>query len=302
MVQSNIFFVKIEQLIVQYLYLSKQVTLQGIGTFKLSPFIILPEENAKDKDFIIADNAFQFDYNLKAVEDEGLVKYIVQHTNKILPLASADLDSYVMLAKQFLNIGKPLVINGVGTIQKNQQGIYQFSPGAFITPKISDIPKQARETRDETVSFESEGRVNNSQRNLKITVAILIVFFLGLGGYYLVNVYNENHTSISNTEPLPVLIKKDTVSKKVIDSAINKPVMRTIDSSGFKIVLKNFSSKEGADKAFNRLSNFGHKLLIIKIDSIQYGLAIVFKNPLSDTLRAKDSLRKFFGGKPYVQL
>ena len=115
---------KIEQLIVQYLYLNKQVTLQGIGTFRLDPAVVLPAGNEKEKDFIMPENAVQFEYNLKAGEDEGLVKYIVQHTRKILPLASSDMESYAMLAKQFLNIGKPLVIEGVGTVQKNQQGNY----------------------------------------------------------------------------------------------------------------------------------------------------------------------------------
>ena len=168
---------KIEQLIVQYLYLNKQVTLQGIGTFRLDPSVILPAPNEKEKDFTMPENAVEFEYNLKAGEDEGLVKYIVQHTRKILPLASSDLESYSMLAKQFLNIGKPLVIEGVGTVQKSQQGNYQFIPGVFITPKISDIPKQEREERDETVSFETQPRVDHSRRNLMrfITAVVIMV-------------------------------------------------------------------------------------------------------------------------------
>ena len=44
---------KIEQLLVQYLYISKKVTLQGIGTFKLDPAVVIPAENDKDKDFVI---------------------------------------------------------------------------------------------------------------------------------------------------------------------------------------------------------------------------------------------------------
>ena len=78
-------------------------------------------------------DAFSFDYNLKTGEDEKLVDYIVEHTNKIKPLASSDLESYAILAKQFLNIGKPLVMEGVGSIQKSQQGIYEFFPGQLDT-------------------------------------------------------------------------------------------------------------------------------------------------------------------------
>jgi hypothetical protein len=41
--------------------------------------------------------------------------------------------------------------------------------------------------------------------------------------------------------------------------------------------------------------------MIIKVDSSNYELAMPFKTPLSDTLRAKDSLKIFFGGAPYVK-
>ena len=140
---------KIEQLLVQHLYNTKEVTLQGIGTISLSPNVALPSEN--EKDFAIPADGISFEYNLKATEDNALISFIAQQTGKIKPLATADLDSYVILSKQFLNIGKPLTIEGIGTIQKNQQGDYEFIPGIFITPKIDDIPRQLREKRDESV-------------------------------------------------------------------------------------------------------------------------------------------------------
>jgi hypothetical protein len=299
--------VKIEQLIVQYLYSNKQVTLQGIGTFKLDASVVLPAENDKDKDFVMPENAFQFDYNLKAAEDEGLIKYIVQHTRKILPLASADLDSYAMLAKQFLNIGKPLVIEGVGTVQKNQQGDYQFIPGHFITPKIDDIPKQVREKRDESVSFESEGKTNNSRRNLLVSIAALVLVLGGLGIYYLLmdkkTPVPEPVAQLKTIIDTPI-VKIDTVTKAIIDTSITTIAAPIIQSDGtsFSIVIRNYRTSIAADKAFKKISTYGHKLVVIKADSLNYELAIPFTTPLSDTLRAKDSLRQFFGGKPYVKL
>ena len=297
---------KIEQLVVQYLYGTKKVTLQGIGTFKLDPSVVLPAENDKEKDFVMPENAFEFEYNLRAGEDEGLIQYIVQHTSKILPLASADLDSYVMLAKQFLNIGKPLVIEGVGTIQKNQQGDYHFIPGSFITPKIDDYPKQLREKRDESVSFESEPRTDNSRRNLLIGITTLVLILAGLGIYYAL-VYNNN------TEPEPLVqseiqppadtTEADTPVQPAIDTTvkIDTPIVPT-DGINFRIIIKSYSTTTKAQKAYDRLSYYGHKLELIKVDSFKYELAMPFKTPLSDTLRAKDSLRTFFGGKPYVKL
>lgn len=297
---------KIEQLIVQYLYLNKQVTLQGIGTFKLDPSVILPAGNEKDKDFVMPENAFQFDYNLKAAEDDGLVKYIVQHTNKILPLASSDLESYSMLAKQFLNIGKPLVIDGVGTVQKSQPGYYQFIPGVFITPKIDDIPKQAREKRDETVSFESEPRVNNSRRNLMLVIGVVVALFVGLGVYYWLTTTRTNEpATVTEIPAVPTqdTTKKDTTSQALIDTShvVAAPVTKT-DSATFQIVLKNYPSSGTAERALTKLNAYGHKLVMSKsADSISWELAMPFTRPLADTARLRDSLQKFFGGSPYIK-
>ncbi len=86
---------KIEQVIVLHLFNNKVVTLQGIGTFRLDPSVSLPADIEKDN--VIPENAASFEYNPKATEDDSLIDSIVKHTTKIKPLASADLDSFLML-------------------------------------------------------------------------------------------------------------------------------------------------------------------------------------------------------------
>lgn len=288
---------KIEHYVVQFLYTSKKVTLQGIGTFTLDSSVLLPTENEKEKDIVLPENAFQFSFNLKATEDTQLVNYIVQHTGKMFPLASSDLDSYITLAKQFLNIGKPLVIEGVGTIQKNQQGDYQFIPGHFITPKIDDIPKQLREKRDESISFETPIKVNYSKRNLKFALAAVLLLF-GFAVFFLIYENISDSQSVSSEK----IAISDSMRLKSMDSAkVANINSNDKDSSSFKIILKKYPSYEELKTAYNKLTSYGHKLIIIKLDSSNYELAIPFKTPLSDTLRAKDSLKVFFGGSPYVK-
>ena len=201
------------------------------------------------------------------------------------------------------------MIEGVGTIQKNQSGNYQFIPGQFVTPRIDDIPKQAREKRDESVSFETEAPQNNSRRNLMIFLTILIVAGTAFGIYYMVT--HEAPTTASTPVETVSSVQPDTVA--VIDTAgANIPVLDTsstvvtpipnTDSSSFQVVLKTYSSSALANKAFQRLSTYGHKLVLNNVDSSLFELAMPFKAPLSDTARARDSLRRFFGGKPYVKL
>jgi hypothetical protein len=290
--------VKIEHYVVQFLYTSKKVTLQGIGTFTLDPSVILPTENEKEKDIVLPENAFQFTFNLKATEDLELVNYIIQHTGKIFPLASSDLESYTTLAKQFLNIGKPLVIEGVGTIQKTQQGDYQFISGHFITPKIDDIPKQLREKRDESISFETPIKVNNDKRNLQFVVVAVLLLFIGFALFYLMKENTSDFKSANSEKTTPA----DSMKIKSFDSdKITNNNSSNKDNFTFKIILKKYPSEEKMKTVYDRLRSYGHKLIIIKLDSSNYELAIPFKTPLSDTLRAKDSLKEFFGGSPYVK-
>ena len=293
---------KIEQLLVQHLYSNKKVSLQGIGTLSLDPSAVLPAEG--DKDFVMPANAITFNYDLKTGEDGDLVNYIVEKTRKIKPLAMSDLESYSMLAKQFLNIGKPLVIEGVGTIQKNQSGSYEFIAGSFITPKIDDTPRQLKSKPEELVSFESEPRTNNSRRNLFVTVAALALLLAGLGIYYFFfsgQAASQGEPVAQQTEIISdTTVKADTTKKVVIDSSIVIAAPVKTDSNNFRIVIKEYPSLEAATKVFDKLSSYGHKLEIITVDSAKYRLVMPFTTALSDTLRAKDSLKKFFGGSPYV--
>ena len=72
---------KIEQLIVQYLYNNKSVTLQNIGTFEVSADVKLPLDN--EKDAVLPDNAFTFKYNPRAGQDDGLIDFIVLQVKNI---------------------------------------------------------------------------------------------------------------------------------------------------------------------------------------------------------------------------
>ncbi len=311
---------KIEQLVVQHLYNARQLSLQGIGVFKLRPDVILPAEG--DKDFSMPADAFSFDYNLKATEDEAMVDFIVQQTRKIRPLASSDLDSYAILAKQFLNLGKPFIIEGVGTIQKNQSGKYEFIAGNFITQKVDDVPKQLKEKKETEISFESEEAPRLKNKRLIAFVSVAGVILAGLLLYYFLVLKDRTDTVTPAEPPAAIAVPADTVKKDTSlmaavkpdtsaakhdsNTAVTVPAATTqptaADGSTFKIVLKEYPSEPSAKRAFVRLSSYGHKLAIITSDSIKYKLAMPFSTPLSDTLRAKDSLRKFFGGKPYVQL
>jgi hypothetical protein len=298
--------VKVEQLIVQHLYNNKHVTLQGIGTIHLDPAVSIPQDG--DKTTTVPENAFSFEYNLKAAEDEALIDFIVQQTRKIKPLASSDLESFSILAKQFLNIGKPLTIEGIGTILKNQAGIYEFTPGQFASPKLEEAPKQLKEKTDESISFENEApKKSNSRGFLLFTFFVLIACLTAMGLYYFIFKNKAAKTDTVVTQPVTPATT-DTIPP-VADSTTNLPdslatqtvaVATPKDSFNFKIVLKDYPDEAAVNKAFQKLTSYGHKLMVIKADSAKYQLAMPFTAPLSDTVKMRDSLKIFFGGRPYI--
>lgn len=295
---------KIEQLLVQHLYDSRRVTLQGIGNFTLSDDLVFPDD--KDKDIVIPPSAISFTYDPKAVEDDNLINYIVQQTRKIKPLASADFDSYVVLGKQFLNIGKPFRIEGVGTLIKNQQGEYEFTPGIFITPKIEAAPALLKEkTEFDEISFGKEITTSNRKKWLWIATGLLVLGAAGFGGWYLLNKKKGNKPGNDETatrQPAVNLEKQnDTLTKKT--DSLNIQQLPKNDTYTFKIVFKVTTNKAEAERELAKYTARKHTVIMYTADSITYKIAEPFTLPLSDTLRVKDSLNTYyFSGKARVEL
>lgn len=302
---------KIETLIVQHLYQHRQVTLQGIGVITLSPSVTLP--TPQDKDFQFPENAFQFEFDRRAGEDNALIDFIVTHTRKIKPLASADLDSFLTLSKQFLNIGKPLVIEGVGTIQKDQSGNYVFVQGVYIAPRLDDItPPELKEKREESVSFDTPRKKDNSRAYL---IGIAIVVLATLLTLSVVYVLRENKTDQADTpvdEPVleaqvPATDSTDTkpasdsTQSSAADSLKQKATTLSSDTVGFAIAVKSFKTQAMAAKSLEKLKSYGHQTMELRqLDSAQWALVLPFQRAKRDTIVVRDSLRKFFGGNPVV--
>ncbi len=300
---------KIEQLLVQHFYNAKEITLQGMGTFTLSPDFVMPMEN--DKDSEIPANAISFQYNSRSTEDDALINFIVQQTRKMKPLASADLDSYLVLGKQFLNIGKPFNIEGMGLLIKNQQGEYQFTQGhSFNTRNEAAAIAVKEKLEEDDISFASESKsAPIGKKRLLIAAIIIGLGMTGAAAWYFLT-GNKNKTEQVTESPAA---KPDStpVIKVIPDSSTNKAdstataLVPPSNNNGytFKVVIKNYPSLLLAQKAYNRLAGYGHKLLLYTNDSVIFKLALPLNTPLSDTTHARDSVRQLlFGGNPYIEL
>ncbi len=293
---------KIEQLLVQHFYNNREVTLQGMGTFTLSPDFVLPKEN--DKDAEIPDNAISFEYNPRAVADEALIDFIVQQTRKMKSLAAADLDSYLVLGKQFLNIGKPFKVDGMGMLVKNQQGELEFTKGYTFHAKLENTPAALKEARvNPEISFASETKKTEGSSKTGLLIAGLIIG-LGLIGtvvwYFFIR--NANPAVEHSVEA-----KADTVKNNILPAdtvAINTTApIAAGDGYTFKVVFLQTADSAAAVYRMNVLTARKHKVIMYKTDSVTYRLAEPFTLPLTDTARIKDSLNKYYYlGKAFIQL
>lgn len=296
---------KIEQVIVQHLYNNKQISLQGIGTFKLDNFV--PHQTDPDKELVIPASSISFEYNPRATEDPALIDSIVQLTKKIKPLATADLDSYLMLGRQFLNIGKPFVIEGLGTLDRTREGLLEFIPGQFTNLKV-EAPKALKENEGEVISglfndYQTRPE-SNAKRNFAIIATIIVLAAIGWAIYH----YVFTSKSSEENQLIPVTTTVDTPAIKneqkidsnkttvITDTSAHHPVENG-DGYTFRIVFKITKDKAAARTSMNKLNSWGHKVIMYTEDSVTYKLAELFKLPLSDTARMRDSLIRFYEPK-----
>jgi hypothetical protein len=294
----------IEQMMVQYLYNNKKLSLQNIGAFNLTTDIVIPID--QDSNVVLPENAIEFEYNPHAEADLGLVDYIVANTKKIKSLAFSDLESYTTLNKQFLNIGKPYSIEGLGVLNKTQNGKYAFEQASesqtitkenVKTEKVKPVEK-VKDKIDFSAPKKEKQNSNVAKMAILGLIGVILLGALSFGGYYLYKNYESNKIETENA----TIAKQKEETKAKIDSVSLATQTAKKDTNNFYIVIKEFQNAAIAKKRLDILLSYGNNVVLTTKDSVTYKISMPFKTALTDTLRSKDSLAKFFKAKTYVEL
>ncbi len=201
---------KLPQLLAHFLYQNKSLALQDIGVFTLDPSAIIPQEPEKELPLIVQGIHFEYLPILKP--DAALIEFIHKYTGKMKPLAESDLDSYLRLGIQLMNIGKPFYLEGIGYLTKNKEDKYEFEPGEYSFLKL-DAPGEKRtegeDKRKKTFEDQKIEYAPQSKAAKKILLAIGLIggiALIGWGGYSLyrtkmiTKVENENSTPVAHEE------------------------------------------------------------------------------------------------------
>ena len=291
---------KLAPLLAQYLYLNKRLSLPGIGTFLLDDSIFAEKEPAKQgKPVNIEGVSFQNDTTIK--EAPELIDYITSQTSKIKALAAADLDSYLEQAKQFLNIGKPFLFEGVGSLSKMRSGEYSFTPGQVVPESLKNYPSKeisaTASTEESSTDYKKIFYPGKAKINWKrIAAMLLLLAGIGLavwGGY---TMYKKTKENDSKTV-LPVGVN-DTVQHQQDTIA---EITKTVLSPGnYKFILE-ISTVSRAFERFNRLKNFQWNVQMETKDSLSYKIFMQLPASVADTAKILDSLSRLSGKRVYIE-
>jgi len=292
--------VKIPSLLAQYLYCHQRLDLPGIGSFVLDNSSITAIEISKQRTAIL--EGVKFEYNPSIQQTPDLVAFIAEKTGKMKPLASADLDSYLQLANQFLNIGKPFTFEGIGILTKIKAGEFEFTPISVQTEKLKEHQVKEAEpaAAKEPSSQKYESFLSSSQTKLewKRPVAVLLVI-CGIGltiwGGYEISKRMKKNKPVAKVESVKQETQPATDSSQVTKDtiAIQPPAPTEI-----KYVLEVAKSKR-AFKRYNQLKEINWKVHLETTDSIQYKLFMLL--PVSDTTKTLDSLTVMTGRRVYIE-
>jgi len=287
---------KIEQLLAPFLIQNKEFSLQDIGTFYLVAEPIISKDEVQN--FIFPEDSIQFTSDKNAKQDDLLIQYITENTKKIKPLAASDLESFTMLSKQFLNLGKPLQIEGIGSLSKNKLGNYEFTqankviihkefPSDFETKKAAELENK---------------KTHKKNKGLILIILFLLIIIVGFVLYF--SLQKQADSTSQNILEKPSLIEKlDTIANNN-DSVVKANVDSNVNIKNFKIIVRNYNSLIEAKKGFNALSklSFGKNIMMYTKDSVQFYLAVPIMANINDTIKIKDSMQVLFGKSATVEL
>lgn len=285
-----------DTLIRDYLYENKQISFEKIGT------ITLDDKNASVEHPPLP-GSIHFQFNKRAETSPELAAYIAAKTGKNKVLITSDLESFVELTRQFMNIGKPYEMDGVGIFKIGRTGEYEFAAFDQTNKKEESKSSQRQKQRERERNDSPLSPKKNSNKNVLMLFALIIVLgVLGVIGWGTYKLFVENKsaaavntdTLLQSTVPAPTLT--DTAST-TIDTTAKKDstILITGDSAQYKFIHETTSSASRAYERMKTLQSWGHPSGIdsIKRDSvILYTLYFKYKISNADTAIMRDSLQK----------
>ena len=209
-------------------------------------------------------------------------------------LASSDLASYVELGIQFLNIGKPLQIEGIGTLVKMKSGKFEFTADHLVVGKIKETgikELSATSISDESRTTYETLKPKEEKSPLAKKFFLVFLALATIAGIIWVSYkLNQNKSSPQTAlEETPALTDtSNNVSLVDTTTAVKQPMAKASNDS-YRFVIEVAAKK----RAFNRyymLKKGNVPVQMSTTDSTTFKLYFVLPATSADTARIADSL------------
>ncbi|MDX1956875.1 MAG: hypothetical protein SFU20_15205 [Chitinophagaceae bacterium] len=295
---------KLSPLLAQYLMSNQQLSLVGIGRF------VTESQSRADGS---PELTIRFNGNKAEKMDEGLVNFVARETGKMKSLAEADLVSYIDQMREFLNIGKPFFLEGIGTLTPLKEGVMEFTAGQIQAEKSKEFPLSEKDSQVQGAIGEDHSldysdilgtrKAASNARNKWLTGAVVIVG-LGLaiwGGYTL---FKSMMRSKADSSP-EITTQPVTDTLAVVTTPVNQaPVADPVSSQTYKFIVKEASMRQAYTRYQYLKDQCKVDVHISTTDSVRY--QVFFRLPAlpSDTTRIADSLNVLYisKGQPRVKV
>ncbi|OSZ77631.1 hypothetical protein CAP36_14765 [Chitinophagaceae bacterium IBVUCB2] len=300
---------KLAPLLAQYLYIHKRLDLPGLGTFLLDSSTIIDQENTNQAKSPIIEGV-TFETNASVKESPELIQFISIQAGKIKALAAADLESHLGLAQQFINIGKPFLFEGIGSLSKIKSSDFIFTPGQVLAEKF--VEHQTKETNSNTVEAPDDYKSVFYGPKVKMKWAkpvtlILVLVGIGLaiwGGYTVYKRTSSADDSITDANEAPANTENQTIMLPDTVAIVKKDTLITTVSNIPAGTVKFVLETADAARAFprlNRLKNFQWNVQMETADSLSYKIFMLLPVNIADTSRVLDSLTRLNGKRVYIE-
>jgi hypothetical protein len=273
---------KYENYIHDFLLQQQEISLERIGSFKQK------------------GDTVEFSYDKKAVTTPAFITYVAEHLHKNAVLVGTNIESHLEQARQFINIGKPYSIPGIGIISITRSGEYGFEPH-FSTTSMLDSQEE------EYVASEPAER-ERKKKGIMWLAVILILVVVGAGGYGLYNwlgsgkteeSFAENTNNTDSAEEVPI----DSLISKKPDTVQTLTPLAATDTATFHFIIEQTFNPYRAKRRIAQLQTLKININLdsTKIgDSTLYKLYFVKTAAPKDTARMNDSLRNWYSARRVV--
>jgi hypothetical protein len=279
---------KLASLLAEFLYEQKKLNLAGIGTFSINP------SGPTSSDAQHPSEGISFEHNASVKDDEELIVYISAQTGKMKTLASSDLSSYIELGLQFLHIGKPLQIEGIGTLVKNKNAELEFTADHLIVGKIKETgikELSATSISDELLTtYETlKPKEEKSPLSKKFFLAFLAVATIA-AIIWVSYKLNQNNSSPQTELGVTPAITDTSNNVSFVDTTttVKRPLAKTSNDS-YRFVIE-VAAKKRAFYRYYMLKKGDLPVQMSTTDSTTFKLYFVLPATSVDTARIADSL------------